>query len=158
MARITVNKLRDTRIPALYQAATLEEWTSVKELISRLWKAKNLRSLLIHIYSLILSALFYTIASILLRTQYGSERSVQIIKIILWYFPLLLEAVMHFLAMTQKGHVFYPTDRVFERSAAVFVVILGGGTHGYLHRLPPALTTYAINFQGLIRSLKGFSS
>ena len=114
-------------ILALYQAATLEEWSTTKELVSRCWKAKKLRSLRTHVCSLILSALFYTAASILLRTSIGSEKSVQIIKIILWYLPLLLEAAMHFLAMTQSGHVFYPTDRIFERSAAIFVVILGGG-------------------------------
>ena len=99
-------------ILALYQAATLEEWTTTKELISRCWKAKKLRSLRTHVCSLILSALFYTAASILLRTSIGSEKSVQIIKIILWYLPLLLEAAMHFLAMTQSGHVFYPMVRM----------------------------------------------
>ena len=116
-----------TCILAFYQAATLEEWTTTKEIIWRCWKAEKLRSLRTHVCSLIISALFYTAASILLRTSIGSEKSVQIIKIILWYLPLLLEAAMHFLAITQMGHVLYPTERIFGRSAAIFVVILGGG-------------------------------
>lgn len=93
-------------------------------------EAENLRSLRTHVISLILSALSFFVASVILSSSHGTDKGAQVAKVILWYSPLLFEVAMHFLAMSQPGHVLYPIDRVFERSAAVFVIILGGGKFG----------------------------
>lgn len=66
----------------------------------------------------------------ILSSSHGADKGAQVAKVILWYYPLLFEVAMHFLAMSQPGHVLYPVDRVFERSAVVFVIILGGGKFG----------------------------
>ena len=144
---------------ALFQAASLEKWTSYKELALRCLRAEKLRSIRFHIVSLMISALSYLISLIILSTSHGSDKATQVIKIILWYSPILFEATMSFLAMTQPGHVFYPMDRVFERSAAIFVIILGGGEfrYGFWEHSAriPSLTTVS---KDSTRLPKGFSS
>ncbi|THU79258.1 hypothetical protein K435DRAFT_884399 [Dendrothele bispora CBS 962.96] len=53
----------------------------------------------------------------------------QIVKLVLWFFPLFVEVAAHFVAISgrYKGWVRYSSELISERSATVFVIILGGG-------------------------------
>ena len=85
------------------------------------------RSFQTHIASLLFSSAFYLVAFIVLDSRVGSDKGAQATKIVLWYLPVLLEIAAHYLALSQPGHVPYPTKGVFERCAAAFVIILGAG-------------------------------
>lgn len=49
------------------------------------------------------------------------------VKIILWYLPLLVEVASHFVAASVPGRVRYPPEAVYERCSTVFIIILGSG-------------------------------
>jgi hypothetical protein len=50
-----------------------------------------------------------------------------IIKLVLWYIPLLVEVVSHFIANRMPGRVRYNPDAMYARAATAFTIILGGG-------------------------------
>ena len=79
----------------------------------------------VHIGSLIFSATCYFIAYFVIGNN--PNRTDQIVKIILWYLPLLVEVAAHFVAASVPGRVRYPTEAMYERSYTVFIIILGGG-------------------------------
>ena len=80
---------------------------------------------LIHIGTLAFSSLCYFIAFGVLGKN-PSEGD-QIAKIVLWYFPLVIEVISHFVAANFPGRVRYPAEAIYERSATAFVIILGAG-------------------------------
>jgi hypothetical protein len=51
------------------------------------------------------------------------------IKIPLWYIPLLLEMVTHFIppALRMKGHVHYSARGLYSRASILFLIVLGQG-------------------------------
>ena len=55
------------------------------------------------------------------------DKADQILKLFLWYLPLLAEITSHFIAATRPGRVRYPAETIHARSATVFIIILGGG-------------------------------
>ena len=78
-----------------------------------------------HIGVLVFSSLCYFGAYIAIGKD-PSEGD-QIAKIVLWYFPLIIEAVAHFIAAALPGRVRYPAEAIYARSSTVFIIILGGG-------------------------------
>ena len=78
-----------------------------------------------HTGSLIFSATCYFIAYFAIRKDLNKIH--QIVKIILWYLPLLVEVAAHFVAVSVSGRVSYPLRAVRERSKTVFTIILGAG-------------------------------
>lgn len=80
-----------------------------------------------HVLSLILSATSYLVAFIILESSVGHTKGAQVAKVILWYLPIVCEIGAHFFTLQQRGHVRYPLDSVYERSAASFIIILGSG-------------------------------
>lgn len=98
--------------------------------LSRMWVAltgPGFRAFQTHILSLVLSATSYLVAYIILESSIGHSKGAQVAKVTLWFLPIVWEIVAHFLAMKQRGHVQYPQKGVYERSAASFIIILGGG-------------------------------
>lgn len=98
--------------------------------LSRMWVALSgpgFRAFQTHILSLTLSATSYLVAFIILESSLGLSKGAQLAKVILWYLPVVWEIGAHFLALRQRGHVQYPLNSVYERSAASFIIILGGG-------------------------------
>lgn len=83
------------------------------------------RALVVHISALALSFFCYLIAYGVLHG--APEEGKEIAKIFLWYFPVVLELVSHYVATLLPGHVAYPAEIVSQRSATVFIIVLGGG-------------------------------
>jgi len=52
---------------------------------------------------------------------------VEIIKIVLWYFPIFVEIASHFVALKLPGFVGYSVEAVHARSGTVFLIIMGAG-------------------------------
>jgi hypothetical protein len=83
-------------------------------------------SIMVHISSTFLSAILYFAA-------YGALSSVNpskadfAAKVVLWYLPILIEIVAHFLANRVPGRVSYSVTSVFARSSTLFIVVLGIG-------------------------------
>ena len=77
----------------------------------------------VHIGSLIFSTTCYFIAYFVIGND--PNRTDQIVKIILWYFPLLVEVAAHFVAASVPGRVRYSPKAIYERSYTVFIIILG---------------------------------
>ncbi|KAK7450606.1 hypothetical protein VKT23_012916 [Stygiomarasmius scandens] len=90
-------------------------------------KYSEYSSFLVHIGSLVFSSLCYFAAFGILITH--PDKTDQIIKLVLWYFPLLVEVAAHFIAASRfcQGRVDYDAKLIWEYSATVFVIILGGG-------------------------------
>ena len=78
-----------------------------------------------HTGSLIFSATCYFIAYFAIRKDLNKIH--QIVKIILWYLPLLVEVAAHFVAASVPGRVRYPPEAIYERCSTVFIIILGSG-------------------------------
>jgi hypothetical protein len=72
--------------------------------------------------------LCYTVAYFILDDRNStSDGAKNIVKICLWYLPVIIEAASHFIANMLPGHVRYSTEGIVKRSGTVFIVILGGG-------------------------------
>ncbi|KIM71618.1 hypothetical protein PILCRDRAFT_751872 [Piloderma croceum F 1598] len=87
-------------------------------------------SLLAHIVPLLFSLICYLVAFFILNTgnsSSGPSEAVEIIKLILWYLPIIVEIISHFVALSLPGFVRYSTDSVYKRSGTVFLIILGAG-------------------------------
>ncbi|THU93357.1 hypothetical protein K435DRAFT_861588 [Dendrothele bispora CBS 962.96] len=84
-------------------------------------------SFVVHILSLLFSAICFFVAYAVIG--HNPDEDDQIAKFVLWYFPLLVEVAAHFVAISgrYKGWVHYDSKLISERSATVFVIILGGG-------------------------------
>ncbi|KAL5476702.1 hypothetical protein ACEPAI_2888 [Sanghuangporus weigelae] len=80
---------------------------------------------LVHIGSLFFSFLCYMTAALVIGRN--PTRADQIAKLILWFLPLIVEVVIHFVAAGVPGRVRYPASAIYERSSTVFIIILGGG-------------------------------
>lgn len=78
-----------------------------------------------HIGVLVFSFLCYLSAYLAIGKE--PSESDQIAKLILWYFPLIVEVVAHFVAAALPGRVRYPAEAIYARSSTVFIIILGGG-------------------------------
>ena len=72
-----------------------------------------------------MSFICYVTAAIVIGRN--PNRADQIAKIVLWFFPLLIEVAAHFIAANVPGRVRYPAAAIYERSATVFIITLGGG-------------------------------
>ena len=79
----------------------------------------------VHIGSLLFSATCYFVAYLVIGKN--PNETDQIVKIILWYLPLLVEVAAHFVAVSVPGRVRYSPKEIYARSSTVFIIILGGG-------------------------------
>jgi len=52
---------------------------------------------------------------------------VEIVKLVLWYLPIIVEITSHFVARSLSGFVKYRTDSFTERAGIVFLIVLGAG-------------------------------
>jgi hypothetical protein len=82
---------------------------------------------MVHILSTAASAIFYFGAYGLLTSSHAETRSGSIGKVILWYLPILIEIIAHFVANAVPGRVSYSVQSVFARSSTLFIVVLGIG-------------------------------
>ena len=84
-------------------------------------------ALFIHLGSLVVSCACYVGAFIVI----GKDPNMfdNVLKLVLWFIPIVLEALAHFLANTLPGKVRYEPEAVYARAATAFVIILGGGTY-----------------------------
>ncbi|KAK7464155.1 hypothetical protein VKT23_006321 [Stygiomarasmius scandens] len=82
---------------------------------------------LVHIVPLLFSSVcFFAAFGVVGKSP---DKGDQIAKLVLWYFPLLIEVAAHFIAISRfcGGRVRYNADSIFTRSSTVFIIILGGG-------------------------------
>ena len=77
----------------------------------------------VHIGSLLFSATCYFVAYLVIGKN--PDETDQIVKIILWYLPLLVEVAAHFVAVSVPGRVRYSPKEIYARSSTVFIIILG---------------------------------
>ncbi|KZP30473.1 hypothetical protein FIBSPDRAFT_1038145 [Athelia psychrophila] len=86
-------------------------------------------SLWAHILPLILSSACFFVAFGILYTggDDGPSVPLHIVKLLLWYLPLLVEIAGHFVALELSGFVRYTTESIYARSGTVFLIILGAG-------------------------------
>ena len=110
---------------ALYHVRQLDKEITRDGTLSRPHRRTPRKSLLVHIGVLVFSSLCYFSAYIAIGKN-PSEGD-QIAKIVLWYFPLIIEAIAHFVAAALPGRVRYPAEAIYARSSTVFIIILGGG-------------------------------
>ena len=83
------------------------------------------RAFYIHIISLLLSFASYIAAYIVIGKN--PDEDDQIAKLALWYSPIIMEVLAHFLAATLPGRARYEAEAIYKRSSTVFIIILGGG-------------------------------
>ncbi|KAI5116979.1 hypothetical protein M0805_001590 [Coniferiporia weirii] len=79
-------------------------------------------ALFVHIGSVAFSSACYFAAYGVIG-QDPSEAD-QIAKLFLWYCPLLIELIAHFVAGMTPG---YPAEEIYDRGSTLFIIILGGG-------------------------------
>jgi len=88
-------------------------------------------SLIAHILPLVFSTLcYFAVFALLGKTEdseTGLSKGVEIIKILLWYIPIVIEMASHFVALKLPGFVGYSVEAVHARSGTVFLIILGAG-------------------------------
>ena len=101
----------------------------------------------VHIGTLAFSSLCYFIAYGIIGKS--PDKDDQIIKLVLWYFPLLVEVVSHFVAATLPGRVRYPARKIYERSSTVFVIILGGGLDKITNGFQYIVGNVSLGFESL---------
>ncbi|KAF5335607.1 hypothetical protein D9758_017258 [Tetrapyrgos nigripes] len=84
-------------------------------------------ALLVHIGSLLFSSICFFISFGVIGSHPG--KGDQIAKLVLWYFPILIEVAAHYLSISHfcRGCVQYNATAIIKRSATVFIIILGGG-------------------------------
>lgn len=99
-------------------------WTTV------LYHAKRLRvskaSLLVHIIPLLFSSLCYLAVFLFLsKVPDGTAPShtAEISKLVLWFLPIIVEIISHFVALSLPGFVKYSTESVYARSGTVFLIM-----------------------------------
>ncbi|THU99852.1 hypothetical protein K435DRAFT_936902 [Dendrothele bispora CBS 962.96] len=94
----------------------------------QLFPISNHTSFLVHIASLLFSSLCYFIAFAVVRLP-SKTVSNEIAVFFLWYTPLVVEVLSHFLAISRfcGGRVNYNSNLILDRSSTVFVIFLGGG-------------------------------
>ena len=84
-----------------------------------------------HIAPLLFSSLAYFAAFFILGDKGtdtgtgvpGPSQAVEIAKLVLWYLPIILEIISHFVAISLSGFVKYPRKLVHERSGTVFLIM-----------------------------------
>lgn len=85
--------------------------------------------LLVHMVPLLFSALFYFAAFVVQgSTEHGNNLhspAADIIKLVLWYFPILVEIISYFVSLSLQGWMEHSIESVYTRSATVFLIILG---------------------------------
>jgi hypothetical protein len=83
--------------------------------------------LVAHIAPLLFSSLSYFAAFFLLGTSGGDmsgpSPTVETIKLVLWYLPIVVEIISHFVALSLPGFVKYSTEAVYARSGTVFLIM-----------------------------------
>ncbi|THU93348.1 hypothetical protein K435DRAFT_967342 [Dendrothele bispora CBS 962.96] len=82
---------------------------------------------IVHMLSLLFSVICFFVSYAVIGDNPKGDN--QVAKLVLWYFPLFVEVAAHFVAISgrYKGWVGYSSELISERSATVFVIILGGG-------------------------------
>jgi low temperature requirement protein LtrA len=131
---LSATKFRDTRLPrlnarGLSAAMALSRMLLLLQYVIVLHHARYIRRgpIWTHIISVTFSAACYVAAFIALQKKRDVSEKVAIVKIGLWYFPVLVEVIAHFVANTLTGHVRYSTKGIIDRSGTLFIIILGGG-------------------------------
>ena len=81
--------------------------------------------------SLVFSSLSYLCVSILLHTSrtqtVTGARTLSVIKIVLWYLPIVVEIACHYFALHLSHFVRYSASSIALRIGTVFLIILGAG-------------------------------
>ena len=102
---------------------------------------------MIHIVTLAVSSLCYFVAYGIIGKS--PDKTDQVVKLFLWYLPLLAEVASHFIAATRPGRVRYPAEAIYARSATVFIIILGGGLDKITNGFQYIVGNVSIGFQSL---------
>ncbi|KIM88201.1 hypothetical protein PILCRDRAFT_250405 [Piloderma croceum F 1598] len=134
---LVASNFRNNRLPLL-NARGLSITMALSRLLLLLqyvvvfYHARHLRrsSLMAHMAPLLFSSLCYFAAFFILGTgdsSSGPSEAVEITKLVLWYLPIIVEIISHFVALSLPGFVRYSTDSIYKRSGTVFLIILGAG-------------------------------
>lgn len=96
---------------------------------------------------------YVTFSALCFFTAYGvvgknPDEADQIAKLVLWYMPLLLEVAAHFIAQFVPGRVRYQAEAIYERSATVFIIILGGGLDRITQGFQYIVGNISVGFEG----------
>ncbi|KAI5116985.1 hypothetical protein M0805_001594 [Coniferiporia weirii] len=104
-------------------------------------------ALFVHIGSIAFSSVCYFAAYGVIGKD-PSEAD-QIAKLFLWYCPLLIEVIAHFVAGMLPGRVRYPAEAIYERSSTVFIIILGGGLDKITNGFQFIVGNVSISFESM---------
>jgi hypothetical protein len=97
------------------------------------YHAKTLKrkSLLAQIFPLVFSFCCYLGAFFALGhgnvETLAASRSLAILKVVLWYLPIVVEVISHYAALHLSGFVRYTPKAIFDRAGTLFLIILGAG-------------------------------
>jgi hypothetical protein len=76
---------------------------------------------------LLFSSLCYFAAFLILgrsgNQDSGPSQAVEIVKLALWFIPILVEIASHFVALSFDGFVRYSTESIYARSGTVFLIM-----------------------------------
>ncbi|KAF7976379.1 hypothetical protein HWV62_6951 [Athelia sp. TMB] len=73
-----------------------------------------------------LAACFFAAFAILfIGGDNGPSTTLNIIKVVLWFLPIFVEVISHFVALHLPGFVGYTTEGIYARSGTVFLIIMG---------------------------------
>jgi hypothetical protein len=53
----------------------------------------------------------------------GPSQTAEIAKLVLWFLPIIVEIISHFVALSLPGFVRYSTESVYARSGTVFLIM-----------------------------------
>ena len=53
----------------------------------------------------------------------GPSQAVEIVKLVLWFMPIIIEIISHFVALSFRGFVRYSTESIYARSGTVFLIM-----------------------------------
>jgi hypothetical protein len=51
------------------------------------------------------------------------SHAVEVLKLVLWFLPIIVEIISHFVALSLPGFVKYSTESVYARSGTLFLIM-----------------------------------
>ncbi|KZP30533.1 hypothetical protein FIBSPDRAFT_926382 [Athelia psychrophila] len=137
--RLAAQTFRNERLPrvnarGISMVLALSRLLLLAQYVVVFFHAKGLKrnSILLHIGTLMFSSLCYFGAFFVLGSSGQDDfataiPALEVAKLVLWFLPIVVEMLSHFVALRLPGFVRYSTESVSARNATIFIIILGGG-------------------------------
>ncbi|KAF7983410.1 hypothetical protein HWV62_22441 [Athelia sp. TMB] len=137
--RLAAETFRDNRLPrvnarGISMVLALSRLLLLVQYVVVYFHAKGLKrgSILVHMGTLVFSSMCYFGAFFVLGSSGQDDfttpiPALEIAKLVLWFVPIVVEMISHFVALRLPGFVRYSTESVYARNATLFIIILGGG-------------------------------